>query len=409
MYHSLRSSEDNEEIVRLLEEDPRCQVVIATIAFAKGLNIKTLLDSISLGFPETVDQLWQEKGRVGRNPDTAARGVVLFQPSVLAEAKKQLAGPVASPTVPKINPKTGKPVRKKKTKPMEHAKALVLVEQRCYIAAINRIYQNPPTEITYLDCIAAKRRLPCSLCADRTEKTLNFTPSPLPPGIVLAPFTPPTTQDSAPLSAAEKKLKLTKKEMDMAEGSLVSFGETVRLAERKHITNQHRPKSSYFPASLIHVILNKLLSLDSLAALSPITQSWTFAIGHVVALYAVVAALRTTIQAEREEARINKNAKQRATRKAKKGVRDIDSESEESGEEESSYDEDEADEHPRSSPIPPPPKRAKTVLAEVTNRQRPARRPQGPREKQLDAETVAATFRPAYRTSRRRGNAVQED
>ncbi|KAJ7125422.1 P-loop containing nucleoside triphosphate hydrolase protein, partial [Mycena epipterygia] len=66
MYHSLRSSEDNEEILRLLDEDPSCQIVIATIAFANGLNVKALLDSLSLGFPDTVDQLWQEKGRVGR-------------------------------------------------------------------------------------------------------------------------------------------------------------------------------------------------------------------------------------------------------------------------------------------------------------------------------------------------------
>lgn len=92
MYHSLKTSEENEEILQLLDEDPECQVVIATIAFANGLNVKALLDSISLGFPETVDQLWQEKGRVGRNPHTAARGVVLFQPSVLAAAEKQLAG-----------------------------------------------------------------------------------------------------------------------------------------------------------------------------------------------------------------------------------------------------------------------------------------------------------------------------
>ncbi|KAJ7266413.1 P-loop containing nucleoside triphosphate hydrolase protein, partial [Mycena haematopus] len=65
MYHSLRSFEDNEEILRLMDEDPRCQVVIATIAFANGLNVKALLDSLSLGFPNTLDQLWQEKGRVG--------------------------------------------------------------------------------------------------------------------------------------------------------------------------------------------------------------------------------------------------------------------------------------------------------------------------------------------------------
>ncbi|KAJ6545717.1 P-loop containing nucleoside triphosphate hydrolase protein [Mycena capillaripes] len=92
MYHSLRSFEDNEEILCLLDEDPQCQVVIPTVAFSNGLNVKSLLDSISLGFPDTVDQLWQEKGRVGRNPDTAARGVVLYQPSSLLAAQKQIAG-----------------------------------------------------------------------------------------------------------------------------------------------------------------------------------------------------------------------------------------------------------------------------------------------------------------------------
>ncbi|KAJ7282337.1 hypothetical protein C8J57DRAFT_1433093 [Mycena rebaudengoi] len=57
MYHSLRFFEDNEEILKLMDEDPLCQVVIATIAFSNGLNIKALLDSISLGFPDSVDQL----------------------------------------------------------------------------------------------------------------------------------------------------------------------------------------------------------------------------------------------------------------------------------------------------------------------------------------------------------------
>lgn len=92
MYHSLRSTKDNEEILRLLDEDPECQVVIATIAFANGLNVKALLDSISLGVADTVDQVVQEKGRVGRDADTAARGVVLFQPTTLAAAQKQLEG-----------------------------------------------------------------------------------------------------------------------------------------------------------------------------------------------------------------------------------------------------------------------------------------------------------------------------
>jgi hypothetical protein len=66
MYHALCSPEDNKETIRLLEEDPYCQIVFATIAFPNGLNVKSLVDSLSLGFVDTVDQAWQEKGRVGR-------------------------------------------------------------------------------------------------------------------------------------------------------------------------------------------------------------------------------------------------------------------------------------------------------------------------------------------------------
>ncbi|KAJ7856962.1 hypothetical protein B0H14DRAFT_2578602 [Mycena olivaceomarginata] len=87
MYHSLRSVEDNEEILRLLEEDPRCQVVIGTIALTDLI--------LSMGIPPTVGQLWQEKGRVGRDPDTAARGVVFYEPSALAQAQnKSLSRPI---------------------------------------------------------------------------------------------------------------------------------------------------------------------------------------------------------------------------------------------------------------------------------------------------------------------------
>jgi ATP-dependent helicase YprA (DUF1998 family) len=90
MYHSLRTAEDNQQILADLENDPYCQLVIATVAFSNGLNVKSLLDSISMGVPETVDKLCQDQGRVGRDPTTFARGIVLYQPSTLLAAEKQL-------------------------------------------------------------------------------------------------------------------------------------------------------------------------------------------------------------------------------------------------------------------------------------------------------------------------------
>jgi hypothetical protein len=41
----LRDPKDNEEAIRLLEEDPHCQPVFATVTFTNGLNVKSLIDS----------------------------------------------------------------------------------------------------------------------------------------------------------------------------------------------------------------------------------------------------------------------------------------------------------------------------------------------------------------------------
>jgi len=66
LYHALCWSEENEETTRLLRGDPRTQIVIATIAFGQGINVKTLLNSIQLSFPVSLDQEQQQRGRACR-------------------------------------------------------------------------------------------------------------------------------------------------------------------------------------------------------------------------------------------------------------------------------------------------------------------------------------------------------
>ena len=90
MYHSINPPEYNEETIRLINDDPHCQIIISTVAFSNGLNAKSLLDSLSLGFAPTFDESWQEKGRVGRNPDTIGRGIILANRSVIKTAETYL-------------------------------------------------------------------------------------------------------------------------------------------------------------------------------------------------------------------------------------------------------------------------------------------------------------------------------
>ncbi|KAJ7756556.1 hypothetical protein B0H16DRAFT_1825902 [Mycena metata] len=150
----MRSLEDNQEILQLLDNDPICQVVIATVAIANGLNVKSVQDSISISFPETLEQWLQELGWAGRAADVKARGYAFIQPSVLAAAKKQLAA-TSNPL-----PTTTKTGKKAPTKALQQAKAEVITEKVCLNAAVNRAFHNPPLDITTLECLAAQKTTP---------------------------------------------------------------------------------------------------------------------------------------------------------------------------------------------------------------------------------------------------------
>jgi hypothetical protein len=46
---------------------------------------------VSLEFASTFDESWQEKGRVGRNPDTIGRGVIFAHRSIIKTAENYRA------------------------------------------------------------------------------------------------------------------------------------------------------------------------------------------------------------------------------------------------------------------------------------------------------------------------------
>ncbi|KAJ7724383.1 hypothetical protein B0H16DRAFT_1472426 [Mycena metata] len=180
-------------------------------------------------------------------------------------------------------------------------------------------------------------------------------------------------------------------------------------------------------------VLNSLLTFNSFEAFAKHVESWIFANGYQVRLYATVHELRTMIELQRKEAQEKKNAaprkKGKGTRRRRRkveewdseedsedGARDAEEDSEgveansddggdESGVESSS--EDERPTHPRSSPIPPPAKRVRRVLDEVTNNERPVRQTtkNGTGRKTQTVAEVSQTYAAPYRTtsSRRRG------
>jgi hypothetical protein len=259
---------------------------------------------------------------------------------------------------------------------MDHGKALLLIEKNCYIRCLNFIYGNNFSETLKLDCVAAKRLLPCSLCFPRSALTLEFPPSPLPLG------TPSLVAFKIPVSAAVISTKplLTRKERAYAEAQLVKFGEIVRVVETPNDLHGYRPRSSYFPVPIITSILDNLTTITTGSILRVVIPTWVFINSHhEMALLALVLRLNTKVSADRDAARAERNEKNRAKALAKRtAAKASDSE----------------------GPTPVTVKRSKRpALDTVTNR--PAKRAAkstAPRAPVPSVADVARSFRPQYQT-----------
>ncbi|RDB16841.1 ATP-dependent DNA helicase RecQ [Hypsizygus marmoreus] len=333
LYHAMCWPDENEETIRLIRDDPRCQVVIATIAFAQGFNVKPLLDSVQLGIPSTMNQLVQQEGRIGRDLVSLARSVVLVQAKAIEAAERYMRAHFPSEIGPPTTQvrKTKRNATKKKaskTVHIDHAKARLLVEQGCIIALRNIVYRNPPLEMTARDCIAASRPVPCSRCLPRTNITLDFPASPVDPSLpLLVPFCTPS---SLPLPIAPVDIQgkaehaLTAKMRESVTKSLGEFRDIVRKQEKGLDLTGCTPRASYFPASLVTCIVTNLLSINSTEDVANLIPTWTHLPHQCLPLFNLLTQLQMKIRVQRDTARLLWNEKNRlrmkSRREAQKGT-----------------------------------------------------------------------------------------
>lgn len=198
---------------------------------------------------------------------------------------------------------------------MNHANALVLTEKTCHIACINRIYHNPPVELTTRDCITAERVVPCALCCTRSGRSIVFEHS-----SVATPF--PVQHLSLATTSKKKRnvLDTKKKEREQLDLVLVDFGNSVWQAESTKQSHQYRPKASYFPTTMKNEILEHFLRITSLNYLT--TQIlernlWPFTESQGPALYDLILSQLLIIQGERYRLRVKTQKRQQANSKRK--------------------------------------------------------------------------------------------
>jgi len=272
----------------------------------------------------------------------------------------------------------------------DKSKALVITEKSCYIACVNACYEDPPLDpsrpdLSRLDCIAAGRHLPCSLCLARQGRTITFPPSPSPTGSHSLPILTPLGDASLQKLPIQKKDKLKKTERIRAEKHFLEIGASICELERN--SNNHNlylPRSSYFQSRIISSILDQLLVIHFPAQLEDIVKnSWMHYPNHSTALFNSVIATQTAIVTQRS----SKKSKQRDRRRM-------------------NLPEDESDSRP---PLPDPASSAVEAVNQASSRKRvaieditnTAKRRRAPRASQPTVAQAFEDFGPKYRTRRR--------
>ncbi|EEB88771.1 hypothetical protein MPER_13216 [Moniliophthora perniciosa FA553] len=387
-FNSLATSTYNKKTIDLINNDSEFQVVIATKAFTNGIHAKALVDSISLGTSETQNESEQAGGRVGRDPLTRARRIILAQPTELAKAQKIVS------SLPSVDFKKGLPLSKKNE--MDLAKAIFLGNSHCFNSINNKIYQNEPLPDTQLDCIEAGRDEPCSLCCTRyhiPEDARVYTV----PDSPLLPFKTQTAPTALQPSSS-RATKVTKKEAEGVRERLKLYELELWKEERLQGSHRNRPRLSYFPQSLVNILVTQLLTFDSQDSLDSVltSNSWPFMASQNAKLFQVVLSLQEKIKSDRKAKSKKKSKNMTAS---------------------SSTDVNSCALTMSNTSTQPAPSDPCTALANVTNTPPPSPKPtkssskkrpaptkpnepkaKKPREKAKTVAETTATYRPAYNT-----------
>ncbi|KAJ7860963.1 hypothetical protein B0H14DRAFT_3134719 [Mycena olivaceomarginata] len=217
---------------------------------------------------------------------------------------------------------------------MSLVKAKFLTESHCYVAFLNIHFQNPPILTSRLDCLTAKRLVPCSLCLARSNRTLDF-PAPLstPKFPALISSSPSKTR-----SGRSRNLKLTRGERETATLPFTKFRDSIRLEEHRKGKYLEHPRTMFLSLSIITSLLDNLLLIDSPADMEklPLVQNWRHSSAHSTSLYRVLLKVQSKIRVRRQVDRDAKNEasrqKRAATKRMKRKAAELSDVTEEEGE-----------------------------------------------------------------------------
>ncbi|KAF5383193.1 hypothetical protein D9615_004911 [Tricholomella constricta] len=312
LWNSMTSPTYNERTLDLFHHNPETRVIVASVAFGLGMNIRIITDSINLGIPDTVEALVQQNGRAGRDLEMDAHGWTYIESAVVLSVREDLDEGAVVGFEDGILPKKKKARSKGRSRRVVEAKMKRLVSAHlqglCIIAELNVILGNPGVN-TELSCEAAGRRLPCSSCQPFWN---NPAPAPMPPGYVV-----PVT----PLSASSRRPRsLTKKQRAHAHAHLMYFAEK-RTLVKDTACSRYAPTAEFWTGTNLDLILDNLHLLNAKEGLDAMLSKWQYLTDDGNMLHLLINGLNAQYDALYLKAKATQARRAAATRAAKKGER----------------------------------------------------------------------------------------
>lgn len=221
LWCSLTSEDHNARTLELYRDDPDCIAIVATVAFAMGMNLRNVEQVVNLGLPDSLDMWVQKELRAGRDMVSPAVSRTYVERAVIdavrglrlaAEEKAAQAlgvggfGPLGAGLSAAETKKLAELAKKKAKQEAGWRKKVEGLERgvrdmceryeggRCSVVGRNGYYGNPgPSAV--LNCIEAGRPFPCSNCVPFWEFPSPVArPAPIPP------------RPTAPVSSIRKNL-----------------------------------------------------------------------------------------------------------------------------------------------------------------------------------------------------------
>ncbi|KAF8955674.1 P-loop containing nucleoside triphosphate hydrolase protein [Flammula alnicola] len=315
IWTSITSPSYNAQTLELFKNNADTSVIVATIAFGMGMDVRNITDVINLGLPSSLAALVQQNGRAGRDLELAARAWTYVEPSVSTAIQAQVDYQKKGPSAPKPNATIAKHQKHLEDLDADLLAALYCHHyETCLDSAIGVALNDPNPKATF-SCHQANRHYPCSSCDPTWTHPLSRPTNP--PSLPSISTAEPGPQNSSKYDIPLPK-PLTKAQRANAQAWLNDFA-LKRWLSKDGTSARNLPHFEFWRGVDLDNFLTNFHLLRSHASLEGVLIGWQYLDADSIDLFELTETLNRRYDGQNKAMREKRVQKAAETRNKNKG------------------------------------------------------------------------------------------